>query len=67
MKDHAMCGEWKQVGRGVYCACGVRLYQGTAPKGEPARKEMSAALNAIITAAIKRSEEQGDAPLRVVS
>jgi hypothetical protein len=28
---HSLHGDWRKVGRCVYCACRARLYQGTVP------------------------------------
>ena len=54
--EHVDHGDWQQTGRCVYCACGARLFNGGMPRD---RREFAAALDAL-SAAVNRSDEQGE-------
>ena len=45
LAGHVGHGPWQTSGGCVYCPCGLRLYQGTAPKDQDA---FTAALAAVI-------------------
>lgn len=38
--NHADHGKWTRHSPCVYCACGVRLYNGTLPKTEKDKREL---------------------------
>jgi hypothetical protein len=39
--------DWEEVDRCVYCSCGPRLYQGTAPTSRDEKEAMAACFDAI--------------------
>lgn len=47
--EHAEHGLWKRTKPCVYCACGARLYNGTAPKNVEEQREMALAMEKLIS------------------
>lgn len=45
--EHAEHGRWTLVKPCIYCACGARLYNGTAPVTIDEQREMAQAMEAI--------------------
>lgn len=54
--EHAEHGPWKRTKPCVYCACGTRLYNGTAPTNIQEQREMAAAMESLFVNR-KRNED----------
>lgn len=58
MVEHNQHGKWKRSRSCVYCACGERLYNGTAPKNATEQREMAEAFDELFNAARNYAEQE---------